>query len=261
MFVTTGGRTDDKTIEKAKQAAEYLDLRYVPRLKRSVASLQRIHGGDCLVIGRQRLELYKVNQAEPFFFHPNVAMLRIKRLLKGKPDPFVYAAGIQNGSSVLDCTLGLGADAIVASFVAGKNGNVQGIEENPLLSFVVEEGLEEWSSGNEAIDHALRRVIVKTSNHLDVLRSCSTGSFDVVYFDPMFEENIAESDGIRSLTYFAARDELLAETIEEAKRVAKQKVVLKDYFRSERFARFGFQVIVRKTSKFHFGYIDVQANK
>ncbi|RFU60032.1 class I SAM-dependent methyltransferase [Bacillus sp. V59.32b] len=261
MFVTTGGRTDDKTIEKAKQAAEHLDLPYVPRLKRSVAALQRIHGGDCLVIGRQRLELYKVNQAEPFFFHPNVAMLRIKRLLKGEQDPFVYAAGIQNGSSVLDCTLGLGADAIVASFVAGKNGIVQGIEESSLLSFVVKQGLEEWSSGNEAIDQAIRRVIVKTSNHLDVLRSISAGSFDVVYFDPMFEENIVGSDGIRSLTYFAVKDELLAETIEEAKRVAKQKVVLKDHFRSERFARFGFQVIVRKTSTFHFGYIDVQANK
>lgn len=258
MFVTTGGRTDDKTIKKAKQAAGQLDLPYITRLKRSVAELQKIYGGDCLVVGRQKLELYKLNQNEPFFFHPNVAMLRIKRLLKGETDPFVLAAGIQSGSTVLDCTLGLGADAIVASFVTGESGFVQGIEENQLLSFVVKEGLEKWSSGNEAVDQALRRVRVRTSSHLDVLRSCETGSLDVVYFDPMFEESITESDGIRSLTFFAAKDELSAAAIEEAKRVAKQRVVLKDHYRSDRFARFGFEVLVRKTSKFHFGYIDVQ---
>jgi predicted methyltransferase len=257
MFVTTGGRTDDKNIEKAKQAAEHLNLPYVSRQKRSIAHLQKMYGEDCLVIGRKRPELYKVNEAVPFFFHPNVAMLRIKRLQKGELDPFVYAAGIKDGSRVLDCTLGLGADAIVASLIAGKKGIVQGIEENRLLSFVVKEGLEQWSSGSEAIDQSFRRVEVRTANHLDVLQSSPSGSFDVVYFDPMFEDTIAESDGIRSLTYFAAKHELSEETIEEAKRVAKQRVVLKDHFRSDRFARFGFQVIVRKTSKFHFGCIDV----
>lgn len=256
MFVTTAGRTDPETVQRAEHAAKHLKLPYIPRMKRSVAELQKIYSGDCLVVGRERLDLYKENTNEPFFFHPNVAMLRIKRLLNGEEDPFIFAAGILEGSTVLDCTLGLGADAIVASFTAGDNGIVEGIEESPLLGFVVGEGLETWQSGSDVIDRALRRIKVRISNHLDVLKSSKENSFDVVYFDPMFEETITESNGIKPLTYFAAHNDLSAELIDQAKRVAKQRVVLKDHFRSQRFARFGFQVIVRKTSKFHFGYIE-----
>ncbi|MDQ0217982.1 hypothetical protein ELQ35_10975 [Peribacillus cavernae] len=257
MFVTTAGRTDSELIAQARKAAGDLHVPFIPRFKRSVAEMQKIYSGDCLVVGRQRLDLYKMNHNEPFFFHPNVAMLRIKRLLKGEEDPYIFTAGIETGSSVLDCTLGLGADAIVASFVAGEYGTVEGIEESPLLSYVVKRGLEEWQSGNEIIDHALRRVKVRPSNHLDVLKSCSDANFDVVYFDPMFEKSITESDGLRSLTHFASGHDLSEEIIEEAKRVAGRRVVLKDHFRSRRFTKFDFRVIVRKTSKFHFGYIDV----
>lgn len=256
MFVTTGGRTDPETVQRAEYAARQLQLPYIPRMKRSIATLQITYGGDCLVVGRQRLELYKAHQPDPFFFHPNVAMLRIKRLLKGEEDPLIFAAGIKEGSTVLDCTLGLGADAIVASFVSGENGKVQGVEESPLLAFVVEKGLETWHSGSEAIDRSLRRIKVNTSNHLEVLKSSKDNSFDVVYFDPMFEETITDSNGIKPLTYFASGESLTEELIDQARRVAKERVVLKDHFRSDRFARFGFQVLVRKTSKFHFGYIN-----
>ena len=57
----------------------------------------------------------------------------------------------------------------------------------------------------------------------------------------MFEESILESDGIRTLTHFAVTHSLTEEIIEEAKRVARNRVVLKDHFRSLRFEQFGFQ--------------------
>ncbi|RFU65458.1 class I SAM-dependent methyltransferase [Peribacillus glennii] len=256
MFVTTAGRADPESIAKARQTAAQLQISYIPRLKRSVTQLQKIYGGDCLVVGKDRLDLYKEFRQEPFFFHPNVAMLRIKRLLKGEEDPYISASGLQSGSTVLDCTLGLGADAVVASFVTGVNGKVCGIEENPLLAYIVKNGLETYHSGTKVIDQVLRRIEVTTSSHLDVLKTCDDNSFDVVYFDPMFEESITESNGIRPLTYFASANDLTEEIIGHAKRVARQRIVLKDHFRSQRFGRFSFQVIVRKTSKFHFGYIE-----
>ena len=81
-------------------------------------------------------------------------------------------------------------------------------------------------------------------------------SVDVVYFDPMFDENIIESNGIRELTHLAATHSLTDKILQEAKRVARKRVVLKDHYRSPRFEQFSFNVCKRKTAKFHYGYIE-----
>ena len=46
------------------------------------------------------------------------------------------------------------------------------------------------------------------------------------------------------------------ETIAEAKRVARKRVVLKDHVRSSRFEKHNLYVYKRKSAKFHFGVID-----
>ena len=66
-----------------------------------------------------------------FSNHEN--MFRAKRMLRGEPDPFVEAAQVEPGDKLLDCTLGLGSDAIIASLAAGEQGEVCGIEKSPLL--------------------------------------------------------------------------------------------------------------------------------
>jgi 16S rRNA G966 N2-methylase RsmD len=88
------------------------------------------------------------------------------------------------------------------------------------------------------------------------LKSQPAQSFDVVYIDPMFEEPVIESDGIKALSQFALHEDLDEELITDALRVAKKRVVLKDYFRSSRFEKYGFEVIRRKTAKFHFGILE-----
>jgi hypothetical protein len=72
----------------------------------------------------------------------------------------------------------------------------------------------------------------------------------------MFEEKILESDGIKALGHIAIHDNLTHEIINEAIRVVKLRVVLKDHFKSLRFEKYGFQVLRRKTAKFHFGVIE-----
>ena len=106
----------------------------------------------------------------------------------------------------------------------------------------------------------MRRVEIRQVHHYEALTQMADHSFDVVYFDPMFEESIMESDGIRTLTHFAVARPLTEEIIYEAKRVARKRVVLKDHFRSLRFEQFGFTVLKRKTSKFHYGYIEIETN-
>jgi 16S rRNA G966 N2-methylase RsmD len=256
MFVTTGGRTNQNMIERAKAIAATLKVVYAPRRKQSIHFLQSEYNSDCLVVGKERLELYKRGESEPFFFHPNSAMFRIKRLMRGEHDPFADAAQLSKGKSVLDCTLGLAGDAIVASYLTGDAGLVTGVEGQKYVAYLVKEGLRSWEPGIPEMKNAMERIEVVNAPALQYLKSLPDAAYDCVYFDPMFDENIRESVGIRGLAQFAIYDDFDDELIEEALRVAKSRVVLKDHYRSNRFERFGFNVAVRKNAKFHFGFIE-----
>ncbi|MGE7759803.1 class I SAM-dependent methyltransferase [Peribacillus sp. NPDC097895] len=258
MFVTTVGRADNETMILAERLAEELHIPFIARRKRSVRDIQSDNDeDDCLVFGKKRMELYRYQEKEPFFFHPNFAMVRLKRIIRGESDPFLVAGDINEGSSVLDCTLGLGSDAIVASFAAGQQGQVVALEGNPYLALLVEHGLKTWEDSEEKMISAMRRIEVIQADHYELLKTLPENHFDVVYFDPMFEETIFESNGIKGLTHFAEGKDLSMGIINEAKRVARKRVVLKDHFRSSRFEEFGFDVLKRKTSKFHFGFISI----
>lgn len=257
MFLTTAGRTDKESVQYAHDLAHQLAIPFVARRKRSLKATQEAENGDdCIVYGKNRLELHRFNGEEPFFFHPNLAMVRIKRIMNGESDPYLDAGNISVGSTVLDCTLGLGADAIVASFAVGQNGKVVALEDNRFIAFLVALGLKTWEDGEDGILEAMRRIEVKQIHHYEALKQLADHSVDVVYFDPMFDDSIIESKGIRELTHLASTYSLSEKTIQEAKRVARKRVVLKDHFRSPRFEQFGFNVKKRKTAKFHYGYIE-----
>lgn len=255
MFVTTAGRTDQEMIKQANAIAIELESPFIKRKKQSVAFLQKQQNDSCIIVGKERLELYPFGGTEAFFFHPNSAMFRIKRLQHGESDPFIEACNLTSGMSFLDCTLGLASDSIVASFQVGRMGKVIGLEAEKYLSYLVRDGLKKWTSNLLSIDEAMKRIEVKHTHCFEYLKKLPDESIDCIYFDPMFEENILESDGIQALAKIAVYDSLKPEWIIEALRVAKKRVVLKDHYRSDRFSQLGFEVIRRKTAKFHFGII------
>jgi hypothetical protein len=76
MFVTTAGRTNRQMIEKAVETAEKLRVDFIPRNKKSILHLQSILDSDCIVVGKERLELFGKGAEQPFFFHPNSAIYR-----------------------------------------------------------------------------------------------------------------------------------------------------------------------------------------
>ncbi|WP_374720674.1 class I SAM-dependent methyltransferase [Peribacillus tepidiphilus] len=255
MIVTTAGRTDEAWIEKAKAVANHLQVPYIPRRKQSIQKMIGKHAEEILVIGKERFELYDTSGEKPFFFHPNLATVRMKRIQNGEKDPLIETCNLHPGMSFLDCTLGLASDSIVASYVTGEQGKVHGIEVHPFLAYLVGIGLKSWNC-EEEIKRAMARIQIFNEHHLEFLKKQTDDRYDVVYFDPMFEQTIEESLGIQSLTKFAFYDSITQEVVDEALRVAKHRVVLKDHFRSNRFSQFGFHQIIRKTSKFHYGYIE-----
>ncbi|MFS0781508.1 class I SAM-dependent methyltransferase [Bacillus sp. 1P06AnD] len=256
-IVTTAGRPDEGMVACAEQTALDLDIPYVPRRKRSVSSFFPAYDA-VLVRSKEKIQLYHQHSPEPFFFHPNLAMVRIKRIMAGEQDPFIEAAQLKQGDSILDCTLGFASDSIVSSYVVGESGRVIGLESSKCIAYITGFGLKRWNDSPEAVSNAMKRIEVVHQTYYEYLRDLPENAVDVVYFDPMFDSSIEESNSIQAMAPFACKEGLPQQSIEEAKRVARKRVILKDHFRSTRFLELGFTQQVRKTSKFHYGIIDLQ---
>ena len=168
------------------------------------------------------------------------------------------AMGLAPGMSVLDCTLGFGADAIVSSFSVGAKGHVKALESNPLIEAVVSYGLANFKAENWPIQEAMRTVQTHCADALTFLKTQEKDSFDVIYFDPMFRHPLEKSISLSPLREVADMRALTRETIKEAKRVAKHRVVMKENARSAEFIRLGFEKVVGGTySKVHYGVIEL----
>ena len=170
----------------------------------------------------------------------------------------IDALKISTGSKVLDCTLGLGSDAIVESFIVGAEGKVVALESNPLIAAVVGHGMKNFLEDSPHILEAMRRVEVVNADCSDFLKTCADKSFDAVYFDPMFRRPIEKSSGLNPIRPLADNRPLTEEIIREACRVAKLRVVMKEHSGSAEFSRLGFKILSGgKYSSIAFGVIDV----
>ncbi|MEW6447253.1 MAG: class I SAM-dependent methyltransferase [Bacillota bacterium] len=258
MVTTAHGAGPAAKAEGLRLAAR-LDAVFVPRDGRSIEDLLAEHGAaGALVVGAQRVTLFFGK--EQFFFHPGTAALRIKSLLAGKPDQMIRAMDLHPGDEVLDCTLGLGADAVVASFVAGPRGRVVGVERVAAVAAVVEHGLRHHAvKSDPRLEEALRRIEVVTADHLDYLRGAPAESFDVVYFDPFFRTPLHGAYQIQPLRALGNRMPLSKEAVVEALRVARRRVVVKERRGSAEFARLGFKRISGgRYARVAYGVIEVK---
>ncbi|WP_269050749.1 class I SAM-dependent methyltransferase [Sporosarcina sp. G11-34] len=255
-IITTGGRPDDLSRELAKEASEVLGYPIIERNKRSVTRIQDAYEANCLISGKERFELYRIGMDKPFFFHPNSAAFRLKRLVSGETDPLMATAQLQAGMTFLDCTLGLASDSIIASFVTGESGKVTGVEMDPDVAFITERGLRSFPSNSEELTDAMGRINVIHSDAVAFLETQNDASWDIVYIDPMFSAPIDESANFTPLRQVGASSLLTEEWLKHARRVCKHRVVVKDRFDSPVFEHFGFKRIVRPNTKFHFGFIE-----
>lgn len=253
-IVTTAYRPTADTAAEAERIAGVLDIPSVPRRKRSIETMHADESADIIVTAKERLELYPLGKAEPFFFHPNSAAFRTKRPLH--QDPLIEISNLQPGDSFLDCTLGMASDAITVSQWVGPDGKVVGCESHPAIAFIIEEGLKRYKAMPQLTD-AMKRIEVQSAEAVAYLQSLQENAFDVVYMDPMFTEEIKEASNFSPVRGAADMGQLTEEWVEEAKRVARKAVVLKAHFRSADFERFGFTRRIRPNTKFHFGAINL----
>jgi len=257
FIVTTTRKSDAAQEPFAQEEALNLCGEFVRREDFSFDALRKIHGVENILLVKKN-SLGVITASGEFFFHPNTAHLRIKNLRGGEGDRLIDALNISAGASVLDCTLGLGSDAIVASYIVGNGGKVVALEINPLVAEVVRHGMKTFTDDRPHIIEAMRRVEVITADCAEFLATCAAKSFDVVYFDPMFRRPVQKSSGINPIRPLADTRPLTEEIIRAACRVAKNRVVMKEHSDSAEFNRLGFTLAGGgKYSSVAFGIIEL----
>jgi 16S rRNA (guanine1516-N2)-methyltransferase len=228
---------------------------YIPRNRRSLEVLMQENQADGVVVWySEGPTLY--SGGDKFFFHPSMAKNRLGAYRKqGTEDPFVRACGIEDGDSLLDCTLGLGADAIVASYFTPQ-GIVVGLESSRAIALVVKWGMKLYDSPMMWLKQAVNRIQVINSEHYEYLSTLDDNSFDIVYFDPMFRQPLLKSQPISPLRSLANPAPLDLRAIEQACRVARKRVVVKERAEGTELQRLGCSTIISgKNRKIAFGVI------
>lgn len=255
MLVTTVYQPSAAVIEQAKHVADLLQIPYIIRHKQTLAGLRERFQTDTLIVASNTGPIVN-SSGEELFFHQGMAQLRIKNMRDGKPDHMVVAMALSEGMSVLDCTLGLGTDAVVASIVTGEQGRVTGLEVSPLIALITSWGLQHFTADESVISNAMRRICVMQEDFRTYLRSLPDKFYDVVYFDPMFRIPVQASSGIRPLRLLADMGGLDIDSLREARRVARNRVVVKEVQGSSEFRRLGItQFVGGKYSRIQYGII------
>ncbi|WP_041453657.1 class I SAM-dependent methyltransferase [Anaeromyxobacter dehalogenans] len=231
LVVTTPLRPSAAEERDAVLAAARYDLPYAARGGRALTRVVAGAGAEAaLVLSATRAVL--VAGGAEHAWSPGMGLLRMKRVLaaraSGRPaappdrDPFTEAAGLEPGDRVLDCTAGLGADALVAAAAVEPRGEVVGLESSRALAAWTGEGMRR-------LEHEpARRVEIRCADHAAFLAGAADGSFDVVVFDPMFRHARAEPGGFDVVRQLADARPLAPEALAEARRVARRWVVVKD---------------------------------
>lgn len=211
----------------ALELAAELGATFIERDGRSVERVFADEGLASLVVVSADGVFWQPRGEGQFFWHPNMALVRIRTALKsGLADPVVRAPGLEPGDRVLDATLGLGADAVVVSQALGPTGEVVGIERSPLIAALVRRGLARYEHRLAA---AMRRIRVVCGDHRALLADdafCGPG-FAAILFDPMFEHTIGQSNGLNGVRLLACYDRLAPETIALARTRVQRAVVVK----------------------------------
>jgi 16S rRNA (guanine1516-N2)-methyltransferase len=221
--------------DEVQRLAAKFGLCAEPRSDRILTELAAAAGGaPVFVLGSRRADLHVGGVS--YRASTGIAVLRVLRARNGETDPLVEAAGLRRGDEVLDATLGLGGDALVAAHVT--ECRVSGVEVDPVLAAFVEAGLRRVPP---IARDAASRIEVRCADHTALLRDLPARTYDVVLIDPMFRDPGNAGPLFTLLRTRAEHKPLRADTLAEARRVARRGVLVKDAAPGGELARLGLE--------------------
>lgn len=255
--------------EEARALARECGLRFVERGVRTLGIFLAEAGENpVLVLARDRALLHVPgvedrggrrgrDEAPGFRLTPGMSVLRLLRAARGEHDPLVRAAGLRPGDRVLDATLGLGGDALLAAQATG--APVVGLEASALLAACARASLARLRGPGPAPAEAAARIEVRWQDHRAALAALPDHAFDVVLLDPMFRAPGASAPAFDLVRAFADGAPLSPETLRQARRVARRGVLVKDSPPGVELARLGLSPVPgRRLPRIVFGWADAR---
>ena len=235
--------------DEAEELARRFELVAQPRGGRLVPELlAAARGAPVLVLAGQTADLFDGERS--FRASTGMGFLRLVRAQKGDPDPLVKAAELRSGDLVLDATLGLAQDALVAA--EATHAALVGLEASPVLAAFAVAALRRLPV--EA-GEAAARIEVRCADHRAALRELPSGSFDVVLLDPMFRDAQESNPLFDLLRRHGEHAPLDADTLREARRVARRGVLVKDAAPGAELTRLDLVPLPsRRTAQVVFGW-------
>ena len=219
VFVTTIKRPGEQCLTRAHEVAKQLG---VPYIKRDAIRLNVCTNSGSAVLVMENCGPALHTAGGVHRFHLNMAALRIINLKRGQTDNMLTALALQPRYSLLDCTLGL-----VAQWSMGACGRVVGLESSVLVHYVTSFGLRHFECEDVNVNLALRAICTVPCDYRNYLQSIPDESYDVIYFDPMFERPQHASSSFHPLRGLVCNDTIDDEVISLAKTKARQRVVVK----------------------------------
>lgn len=220
LGVTTSGKLDRHVVDLARSSAQAWGVPFLERRSKAPLGPLAARAHALLVFEREAVALY--DGEGRVRFSPGMARLRIKRLqARRREDRLVELAQFRPGDCVLDCTLGLAADALVAAWAVGASGRVVGLEKSLVLFALVSAGLARLESSPAC------SIDVRHEEASTFLARQPARSFDVVCFDSMFDRPRRCAPAFELIRRHAEHAPLKPATLEDARRVARRSVVVK----------------------------------
>ncbi len=232
-------------------------LPFVSRRRKSISQIEKNYNARGVIVWQASGPILYI-QGQKFYYHPSMAKNRISVFRKQSiKDPLIKALKFTAGDKILDCTLGLGADAVVIAYF-NSNGHIIGLEDSPIIASIVKWGMKLYHSKLTWLDEAIHRIEVIQAEHLNYLQSLPDNSFDIIYFDPMFRTPLLKSKPLSPLRLLANPKPLSVATVKEACRVARKRVVIKELAGSKEFVRLGItRFSGSPNNKISYGIIDL----
>ena len=256
MLAVTTARKPSKNIEReAIEIASAYQIPYIPRKNQSIASLINEYE-MALILSDRHLSCF--TPAGELFFHPNMAAVRIRLLRQGNEDKMLEICELSPGDSFLDCTAGLCSDSLVAKFRVGEKGGVLSLEQSLPIYLVMLHGLK--NANLPRFEELARGIELVHADFRCFLPKLPSRSFDVVYFDPMFDVPVLEASSLMPLRPLACDQPLTPEDIALAARVARRKVVVKQRSFFD-FSRLGLTRAGGPNRKTAYGVLDIEENE
>lgn len=220
LLVTTSHRANPGLCRYAAQRASAWQIPFVPRDALPSLAQLTASGAALLVFSGSGLQL--LDRSGTLVFHEGMAHLRKLHLSAGGKEPLVHVGELCPRDHVLDCTMGLAQDALVAARAVGSGGRVVAVESSLPLYAVVSEGLRALGPSQESCP-----VEPVFGDHAVLLPRFPGGSFDVLYFDPMFAAPRKAQVAFDTVRHHGNHTPLSRAVLEQARRVARRWVVVK----------------------------------